>query len=112
MLGYPQGVKGYRLLDLDTRQIFVSRDVIFYENSFPFHTSQHSIPLVPTTTSMVLPSPINDMSIPLSPISFDIDSNIHSSLHDSRFHSPTPSPLSTSHNPNSSTSLVNSTLLN
>uniref|UniRef100_A0A2N9I4I6 Integrase catalytic domain-containing protein n=1 Tax=Fagus sylvatica TaxID=28930 RepID=A0A2N9I4I6_FAGSY len=27
MLGYPQGIKGYRLLNLSTRQIFVSRDI-------------------------------------------------------------------------------------
>jgi hypothetical protein len=37
MLGYPFGTKGYRLLDLKTHQIFVSRDVIFHETIFPFH---------------------------------------------------------------------------
>ncbi|GKV19001.1 hypothetical protein SLEP1_g29301 [Rubroshorea leprosula] len=35
-IGYPHGKKGYRVFDLDTKQIFVSRDIIFYENIFPF----------------------------------------------------------------------------
>lgn len=33
---YPFGIKGYRLLDLDTKKIFISRNVIFYETIFPF----------------------------------------------------------------------------
>ena len=37
MLGNPFGTKGYRLLDLKTHHIFVSRDVIFHETIFPFH---------------------------------------------------------------------------
>jgi len=39
LLGYPQGVKGYRLFDLNTKEVFLSRDVIFHENVFPFHES-------------------------------------------------------------------------
>lgn len=35
-VGYPFGTKGYRVLDLDTKQTFVSRDVMFYESTFPF----------------------------------------------------------------------------
>jgi len=35
-MGYPFGKKGWKLYDLKTREIFVSRDVIFYENIFPF----------------------------------------------------------------------------
>jgi hypothetical protein len=33
LLGYPGGQKAYRLMDLETRKIFVSRDV---EHIFPF----------------------------------------------------------------------------
>uniref|UniRef100_A0A2N9HKX8 Integrase catalytic domain-containing protein n=1 Tax=Fagus sylvatica TaxID=28930 RepID=A0A2N9HKX8_FAGSY len=99
MLGYPQGIKGYRLLNLSTRQIFVSRDVIFYENSFPFHTSYN----LPTATSMVLPHPVTDTPTAISPISFDSDNSALSlsdhnsptlsdqvsiSLHSSPSHSP------------------------
>lgn len=35
-VGYPQGKKGWKLYDLDTGDYFVSRDVKFYENEFPF----------------------------------------------------------------------------
>ena len=38
-LGYPFGVKGYKLLNLVTRQIFISSDVSFHENVFPFISS-------------------------------------------------------------------------
>ena len=75
MFGYPQGIKGYRLLNLSTRQIFVSRDVIFYENSFPFQKSQPSILAPPTVTSLVLPHLITDTPTAMSPISFDGDSS-------------------------------------
>lgn len=55
-LGYPIGVKGYKLLDLETKRVFWSRDVIFHETIFPYqHTAfkdqidpfaQHVIPIV------------------------------------------------------------------
>ena len=35
-LGYPYGVKGYKLLNLQTRSCFISRDVLFHESVFPF----------------------------------------------------------------------------
>ena len=35
-LGYPFGVKGYKVLDLTTKNVFISRDVIFHETIFPF----------------------------------------------------------------------------
>ena len=35
-LGYPFGYKGYKLLDLSTNQIFISRNVQFHEMIFPF----------------------------------------------------------------------------
>jgi len=36
-LGYQFGTKGYIILDLQNKDIFVSRDVIFYESHFPFN---------------------------------------------------------------------------
>lgn len=36
-VGYPAGIKGYRLYDLQIKKFFVSRDVIFHETIFPFH---------------------------------------------------------------------------
>lgn len=35
-IGFPPGQKAFRLYNLDTKQIIVSRDAIFYQNIFPF----------------------------------------------------------------------------
>lgn len=35
-LGYPQTQKGYKLLDLKTNKLFVSRNVQFYKTIFPY----------------------------------------------------------------------------
>lgn len=35
-LGYPSGFKGYKVLDLDTHSVSISRNVVFYEHVFPF----------------------------------------------------------------------------
>ncbi|XP_075659255.1 uncharacterized protein LOC142629160 [Castanea sativa] len=40
-LGYPFGIKGYKVLDLDSNSTFISRDVIFYEHIFPYNTNPH-----------------------------------------------------------------------
>ena len=39
-LGYKPGIKGYVLYDLHTREIFVSRNVIFHENILPYSTTK------------------------------------------------------------------------
>ena len=46
-LGYAIGQKGYKVLDLQSHKIYVSRDVIFHELHFPYHLQ--SIP--PTSFS-------------------------------------------------------------
>ncbi|XP_057953889.1 uncharacterized protein LOC131148176 [Malania oleifera] len=35
-LGYPFGIKGYKVLELSTNAVFISRDVVFHEHIFPF----------------------------------------------------------------------------
>ena len=35
-LGYPSGYKGYKLLDLQTNNVFISRNVVFHETLFPY----------------------------------------------------------------------------
>ena len=42
-MGYPFGVKGYKVLDLATHNVFLSRDVIFHEHSFPFASTSSSV---------------------------------------------------------------------
>jgi hypothetical protein len=61
-LGYPTGVKGYKLLDLATHKIFISRDVIFHENIFPF---QNRTPIPDFSTFLhTSSSPISHFSLP------------------------------------------------
>ncbi|EOY05469.1 Uncharacterized protein TCM_020463 [Theobroma cacao] len=37
-LCYPNGVKGYKVYDLLANKVFISRNVIFHEHVFPFHS--------------------------------------------------------------------------
>ena len=39
LLDYPEGVKGYRLWSIASQKIVISRDVIFFEDIFPFKIS-------------------------------------------------------------------------
>jgi hypothetical protein len=41
-LGYPQGMKGYKLLNIHTNSVFVSRNVVFHEHIFPFTSNDLS----------------------------------------------------------------------
>ena len=36
-VGYPFAKKGWKVYDLETGEIFISRDVLFHEDQFPFH---------------------------------------------------------------------------
>ena len=62
LLGYPTGQKAYKLLNLETNKIFVSRDVTFHEKHLPFHLSPSpnlSSPIfLPTKTHLDFSSPI------------------------------------------------------
>lgn len=73
-LGYPVNVKGYKLFDLETHTCFVSLDVIFHEDDFPFETSStpschdtfsftHKDPI--NSEHIVPPLPASDISLPL-----------------------------------------------
>jgi hypothetical protein len=39
-VGYPKGQKGWTVYNLRTREIYVSRDVVFYENVFPYASQE------------------------------------------------------------------------
>ncbi|KAI0494867.1 hypothetical protein KFK09_025013 [Dendrobium nobile] len=64
-LGYPAHTKGYLCYHIDSKNIFISRHVKFYECHFPFSTIQtsesttESIPLIPTS-SMLVPTNIQN----------------------------------------------------
>ena len=51
-LGYPASEKGYKLMDIQTRAIFVSRDVRFVENVFPFQKDSLCAYIQPTPMVM------------------------------------------------------------
>ena len=50
-LGYPPNVKGYKLFDLESRTVFLSRDVVFHESVFPYQNSSES----PNSVTLPLP---------------------------------------------------------
>ena len=79
-LGYPFGVKGYKVLDLSTHSVFISRDVVFHEHSFPFASISTNIadPFV-SSEVVVAPSSLVGNDSCVTPISIpkivSIDSN-------------------------------------
>jgi len=52
-LGYPLGQKAYKLYDLKSRRVFISRDAFFYETCFPYSGQHH-------TSGSPLPMPVFD----------------------------------------------------
>jgi hypothetical protein len=73
-LGYPSGVKGYKLLDLHTSKVFISRDVVFHETIFPFKSkpcSQDFFTFLDTNLSTLDSVPSHtSSSIPETPFTF------------------------------------------
>ena len=61
-IGYPLGVKGYKLYDMVNKQVFVSRDVIFHENVFSFHSTNDASSLIDPFSDFVLPSSASEVS--------------------------------------------------
>lgn len=39
-IGYPTGQKGYKVYDLETKEIYISRDVVFVEEELPFKSNE------------------------------------------------------------------------
>jgi len=58
-IGYPSNSKGYKLYDLASKYIFVSRDVIFHEHIFPFDSQLTNFN---STGCFVIPHPISDIN--------------------------------------------------
>ena len=68
-LGYPFNIKGYKLFNIQSHSIFISRDVVFHEFVFPFASNTS----IPSTDLIPLPS--------IPPISFVfLDSTSFSSI--------------------------------
>lgn len=58
-LGFKTGVKGYKVMDMESKHIFLSRDVIFYEDVFPL---KHNLTDISDTDSASLSSSITPVS--------------------------------------------------
>ena len=98
-LGYKLGFKGYILLDTHSREIFVSRYVVFHENFLPYPSNYESI-----TTNWEYFSPID--SIP----TVSIDHAPHVSVIDDDDYSPSSS--ITNNSPSPPTSPINPSPIN
>lgn len=55
-IGYPIGIKAYKLYYLQSGQILISRDVVFHENIFPYHSTDCSDPITDPFPNLVLPT--------------------------------------------------------
>lgn len=58
-IGYPLGYKGYKLLDLENHNIFISRNVVFHETIFPLANTASSYASLDLFSHRVLPVPIS-----------------------------------------------------
>lgn len=54
-IGYPPGMKAYRLYDIENKKVFTSRDVVFHEEIFPFHHITSHDDVVDSFPDLVLP---------------------------------------------------------
>ncbi|CAA7022560.1 unnamed protein product [Microthlaspi erraticum] len=69
-LGYPYGKKGWKLYDLEREVVFVSRDVVFQENIFPFaDTDSIATPIAQRPEPPLFPvtAETDDDVVPLTP---------------------------------------------
>ena len=57
-VGYPQGIKGYRLYNLHIRKFYVSRDLVFHENIFLFQTLPNTSQELDFLSDLVVSLPI------------------------------------------------------
>ena len=55
-MGYLTNMKAYKLYDLHTKQFFISRDVIFHEQVFPFHSINPTTTIIDLFPDLVLTS--------------------------------------------------------
>lgn len=63
-LGYPSGYKGYKVMNLETNVISISRNVVFHETVFPFKNDQYVVPPVSAFRDVILPLPVTPVLEP------------------------------------------------
>ncbi|GAU23080.1 hypothetical protein TSUD_183800 [Trifolium subterraneum] len=98
-LGFKPGVKGHILFDIHSKEIFLSRAVIFYEHLFPYQTCHVTSSNSSTTTPIPDPAYLDDLfhyesstvptTTPSTPIPTHVsDPNTPSQHHNSTNNSP------------------------
>lgn len=63
-LGYLPGIKGYKLHDIISKSIFISRDIVFHEHFFPFHSIRQDNKLIDDFPDFFLPKSTIDIDPP------------------------------------------------
>lgn len=61
-VGYPRGYKGYKLSNMETKQFYISRDVIFHEAIFSFHSNVSDQELLEFCNDSIILLPISEHS--------------------------------------------------
>lgn len=64
-MGYPSGYKGYKVLNLETNSISITRNILFREDIFPFQSSEPNVSVLDLFPSTILPLSIPDTSRPI-----------------------------------------------
>lgn len=59
MFLYPNTSKGYKLYDILHQQVFVSRNVAFHEEHFPFYSVASASALIDPFHDLILPLPVH-----------------------------------------------------
>ena len=63
LLGYVVSQKGYKLFDIESKTIFISRDVTFCEKEFPFQTNSIDSTTAQDPLFHVSHSPVDDCEL-------------------------------------------------
>ncbi|KAI5446626.1 hypothetical protein KIW84_014461 [Lathyrus oleraceus] len=88
-LGYPVGYKGFKVYDLVSNTFHVSRDIVFHEDTFPFHSLSDNNIRDDPFHNIVLPSSISDH------LPYDIDDFVPKNI-DAHHQNPNPAkPITT-----------------
>ena len=73
LLGYHTGIKAYKLLDIETNKVFVSRDVVFHEKIYPLlNSSPPAANVYNLFHEKKIPLPCDDFEGSSLPKSFDV----------------------------------------
>lgn len=59
-VGYSHEMKAYKLYDIEQKKFFTSRDIIFHENTFPFHHISGQEAVIDPFSGFVLPKSFPD----------------------------------------------------